>query len=205
MNYFVTGIGTDVGKTVVSAILVEALTADYWKPVQCGYPRDTETVESLVSNPSSVFHRETYLLEEPASPHQAAYNQGLSLNLAEVVAPDTTRDLVIEGAGGLMAPINNGEFMIDLVRKFSDRTILVASLYLGSINHTLLSIEVLRKRGIEISGIIFNGPSNLHSESIILSTGESCCLLHLRPVSEIKKENVRLWAKTLKKNLEQIC
>ena len=201
MNYFVTGIGTDVGKTLVSAVLVEALEADYWKPIQCGYPRDSETVESLVSNATSVFHPEAYLLEEPASPHQAAHNQSIPLKMANITLPEVQNDLVIEGAGGLLVPINDQEFIIDLVQEFADKVILVASLYLGSINHTLMSIESLRRRDIEISGIIFNGQSNRHSESIILSYSGSKCLLHLEPNSEIKAENVRLWAKELKANL----
>ena len=201
MRYFVTGIGTDVGKTVVSAVLVEALRADYWKPIQCGYPRDTETVSSLVSNPHSVFHPEAYLLDEPASPHQAAYNQGISLKLAAVELPETQNELVIEGAGGLMVPINNEEFIIDLIGKFADQTILVSSLYLGSINHTMLSIDALVQRGIKISGIVFNGKSNSHSESIILEYSGSKRLLHIEPDSVINAENVRKWAKVLRRNI----
>jgi dethiobiotin synthetase len=201
MNYFVTGIGTDVGKTVVSAVLVEALQADYWKPVQCGFPRDTEVVQSLVLNPNSRFHQETYLFEEPASPHQAAFKQGVSPKLDDFVAPSTNNHLVIEGAGGIMVPINQQEFMVDLVKKFADKTVLVANLYLGSINHTLLSIDALQKRGIDIEGIIFNGASNIHSESIIKSFSGSKCLLHLEPESDINAENVRKWAIKLRDTL----
>ena len=201
MNYFVTGIGTDVGKTVVSAVLVEALKSDYWKPIQCGYPRDTEMVQSLVSNSLSQFHPETYLLEEPASPHQAAYNQGLSLSLNDFVLPDTNRDLVIEGAGGIMVPINDHEFIVDLISKLSNKTLLVANLYLGSINHTLLTVDALQRRGIEIMGVIFNGPSNGHSEAIILSYSGSRCLLHVPPNSIIDQKNVEKWARILKENL----
>ncbi len=205
MNYFVTGIGTDVGKTVVSAILVEALNADYWKPVQCGLPRDTEVVRDLVSSEAGTFHQEKYLLNEPASPHQAAFNQQVSLKLSDFVLPDTSNDLVIEGAGGIMVPINDQELVLDIISKFTDRLILVANLYLGSINHSLLTIEVLKARGIQIAGLVFNGPENLHSQRIIQSYSGAACLLHLEPESKIDSHNVKKWAKELRKNLELIC
>lgn len=201
MNYFVTGIGTDVGKTVVCAVLVEALGADYWKPVQCGTPRDTDTVSGLITNKNTVFHPETYFLQEPASPHQAAANQGLELNLKEIDTPETDNDLVIEGAGGIMVPLNDKELMLDLIQKFADSIILVASLYLGSINHTLLSIDALKRRNIELAGIVFNGHPNEHSQRIILSYSGSDCLLHLEPDSKIDSQNIKKWAGILRKNL----
>jgi len=205
MNYFITGIGTDVGKTVVSAILVEALGADYWKPVQCGLPRDTEVVAGLVSNKNSVFHQERHLLKEPASPHQAASLQGVEISLNDFMVPGTNHDLVIEGAGGIMVPLNQEEFMLDLIEKLADKVVLVSSLYLGSINHSLLSIEVLKARGIDISGIIFNGPSNPHSQRIIQSYSGSKCLLHLEPANNIDSQIIKKWAQALKKNLELNC
>ncbi len=205
MNYFVTGIGTGVGKTVVSAVLVEALHADYWKPVQCGLPRDLEVVSSLVKNQSSNFHGETYLLNEPASPHQAAHNQGLILGINDISVPKTNNDLVIEGAGGIMVPINEQEFMLDLIKKLADQVILVANLYLGSINHTLLSVDILQRHHIEIKGIVFNGHPNSHSESVILSYSRSVNLLHLPPDSLIDSEHIKKWAQILKKNLDLTC
>ncbi len=202
MNYFVTGIGTGVGKTVVSAVLVEALQADYWKPVQCGLPRDIEVVSSLVQNQSSNFHDETYLLNESASPHQAAYNQGLVLAIDGIAVPNTNNDLVIEGAGGVMVPLNEQEFMLDLIKKFADQVVLVADLYLGSINHTLLSVDILQRHHIEIRGIVFNGHPNSHSESVILSYSKSVNLLHLPPDSLIDSEHIKKWAQILRKNLD---
>jgi len=201
MNYFVTGIGTDVGKTVVSAVLAEALQADYWKPVQCGLPRDLEVVAALVQNENSMFHHEAYLLDEPASPHQAAYNQGLTLRVESITLPQTSNELVIEGAGGIMVPLNDQEFMLDLIKKFADQVILVANLYLGSINHTLLSIDILKHHGIQIRGIVFNGYSNSHSESIILSYSKSDSLLHIPPDSLIDSEHIKIWAQILRKNM----
>jgi len=201
MNYFVTGIGTDIGKTVVSAVLVEAIGADYWKPVQCGFPRDTEIVSRLVENNSSKFHPEAFLLDEPSSPHQAAANQGIVVQLSDISLPVTTNDLVIEGAGGIMVPLNEQEFMLDVIKKFSDGVVLVANLYLGSINHTLLSLDLLLKHHIGIKGIIFNGPSNPYSESVILSYCGSQCLLHLEPVSVIEYKNIKRWAQILRANI----
>lgn len=201
MNYFVTGIGTDVGKTVVSAVLAEALQADYWKPVQCGFPRDLEVVAALVQNENSIFHHEAYLLDESASPHQAAYNQGLTLKVESITLPQTNNELVIEGAGGIMVPLNDQEFMLDLIKKFADQVILVANLYLGSINHTLLSIDILKHHHIQIRGIVFNGYSNSHSESVILSYSESDSLLHIPPDSLIDSEHIKKWAQILRKNM----
>ena len=202
MNYFVAGIGTDVGKTVVSAVLVEALQADYWKPVQCGLPRDMEVISTLVQNQYSNYHDEAYLLNESASPHQAAYNQGLALRVEGISVPKTNNDLVIEGAGGIMVPLNEQEFMLDLIMKFADQVILVANLYLGSINHTLLSVDILQRHHIKIRGIVFNGHSNSHSESVILSHSGSANLLHLPPDSLIDSEHIKKWAQILRKNLD---
>ena len=201
MNYFVTGIGTDVGKTIVSAIMVEALEADYWKPIQCGLPRDTDTVASLVSSDNSNFYEEAHFLDEPASPHQAAYHQGLNLKLTDIALPKTNKDLIIEGAGGIMVPINEQEFMLDLIKKFADRVILVASLYLGSINHSLLSVDILRRHHIKIGGIVFNGPRNKHSESIVKSYSGAAGLLHLEPNSKIDGQTIKKWAQILSKKL----
>ncbi|MDH3710958.1 MAG: dethiobiotin synthase [Cyclobacteriaceae bacterium] len=204
MRYFVTGIDTDVGKTVVSAVLTEALAADYWKPVQCGYPRDTETVASLVSNPHSKFHQEHWLLEEPASPHQAAAHQGLSLRLEDIKLPDYDTDLIIEGAGGLMVPLNQQELLLDIAKKFADQVILVVRLYLGCINHSLLTIEVLKQHGLTLGGIIFNGDRNEHSESVIIEKSGVRQWLHLEANSKINSQKISAWAQELKNNWQPV-
>lgn len=177
MNYFVTGIGTDVGKSVVAAILTEALEADYWKPVQAGDLDNSDTikVKSLVSNSKTVFHQETYQLTEPMSPHAAAKIDGVEIDLKKIQLPKTENSLIIEGAGGLMVPLNDKELIIDLIQKLAIEVILVSQNYLGSINHTLLSIDILKARNIKIAGVIFNGDTNEETESYILkSTGLSC-------------------------------
>lgn len=177
-SIFVTGTGTGVGKTVVSAVLAESLGADYWKPIQAGGldSSDTMKVKSLVSNQGIVFHEEAYCLSQPMSPHAAAAIDGVEIKISKIVFPETDNTLIIEGAGGLMVPLNQHELMIDLIEKSEAETVLVVQNYLGSINHTLLSIEVLKSRNITVLGIIFNGKENKSSETFILAHSGICCL-----------------------------
>ena len=173
-TYFITGIGTDIGKTIVSAILVEALKADYWKPIQSGdlHQTDTMKVQGLISNSTSDFFPEAYRLTEPMSPHAAAAIDGVTINLDSIKVPPTNNNLIIEGAGGLMVPLNNDSLVIDLIEKLKVEVILVSRNYLGSINHTLLSVEALQRRNIPIKGIIFNGnPVNTSVKFICEYTG----------------------------------
>jgi len=167
---FVTGIGTDVGKTIVSAVLTQALKADYWKPIQTGteFDNDTERVKKLVTNSGSVFHKEAYALKASTAPHAAAKAENVRIDLESIQLPETNNTLIIEGAGGLFVPINEKDFVIDLITKFDAETILVVQNYLGSINHTLLSIEALKSRKINLLGIIVSGVENVPSEEIIL-------------------------------------
>lgn len=169
MKLFITGIGTDVGKTIASAIVVEALEADYWKPVQAGDldNSDTHKVERYVSNKKSKFHENSYKLNTPASPHLAAELDGITIDVKKIKEPTTKNHLVIEGAGGILVPLNDKGCIIDLIQK--DYTVIVVSRhYLGSINHTLLTIETLQNRNIPVAGIIFSGDENKSTEEIIL-------------------------------------
>ena len=168
-TFFITGIGTDVGKTIASAIITEALEADYWKPIQAGdlENSDTHKVKRLISNQKTVFHPNSFALKTPMSPHAAAKIDEIKISSAKIKPPKTTNNLVIEGAGGLLVPINNKETLLDLIQP-EDKVILVSRHYLGSINHTLLSIEALRSRGLQCFGIIFNGKKNESTEEIIL-------------------------------------
>jgi dethiobiotin synthetase len=199
MNYFVTGIDTDSGKTLVSAILCQALQADYWKPVQAGLPRDADTVKNLTNNSVRIFP-EAYILKTPASPHAAAALDGVTIELAKFIAPDTEHDLIIEGAGGCLVPLNDTDFVIDIAPEVADAVILVADLYLGSINHTLLTVEALKKRELPVKGIIFNGKSNSESERIILHHSGLPCLLRITPEENIDNETVKRYAEQLKEN-----
>jgi len=172
----ITGIDTEVGKTIVSAVVVESLKADYWKLIQAGDldQLDSDKVKSLISNGASVFYPEKYLLSHPMSPHAAANIDGVEINVSDFALPKTNnKNLVIEGAGGLMVPINEkGDMIVDLLSKLVDEVILVTKNYLGSINHTLMSIELLKQKKIPIKGIVFNGESNPETERIIEKIGK---------------------------------
>lgn len=172
-TYFITGIGTEVGKTIVSAIVTEALKADYWKPVQAGDldNSDTHKLRRLVKNRETVFHDNAYALNTPMSPHAAAAIDGVKIEIKNIKQPNTEKDLVIEGAGGLLVPLNDMETIMDIIAK-DHIVVLVSRHYLGSINHTLLSIEALKSRGIEKIGIIFSGEENPSTEEIIGKLGK---------------------------------
>lgn len=170
MKIFITGIGTDVGKTIASAIVTEALEADYWKPIQAGDVdnSDSHKLKNLISNPKTKIHPNSYLLQTPASPHLAASLDGIIIDRKEIKEPKTKNHLVIEGAGGIFVPINDTETIVDLIQK-EYKVIVVSRHYLGSINHTLLTIEALKNRKLNVSGIVFNGDPNTSSEEIILN------------------------------------
>ena len=158
-NYFITGIGTNVGKTLAAAILTEALQADYWKPIQCG---DTETtdknrIRNLISNTKTVFHNEVYLFNEPASPHLAAALENKKINIETIGLPETENNLIIEGAGGILVPLNENNFVIDVAKNVGAEIIIVCQNYLGCINHSLLTIDYLLKHDFDIKGLILNG------------------------------------------------
>lgn len=197
MNFFVTAIGTDSGKTLISSILVEALKADYWKPVQAGMPTDTETVEELVSNEITKFHPETHLFKLPVSPHAAAKFEHLTVGLDDFVLPETQNDIVIEGAGGVLVPLNDEDFVIDIAKELNVPVILVVNNYLGSINHSLLTINYLESNNIPVKGIIFNGETNEESERIIEKHSGYKVLLKLPQLSLINKEVIAYWADEL--------
>lgn len=169
MKLFITGIGTDVGKTIASAIITEALEADYWKPIQAGDldNSDSHKIKRYLSNSQTTIHNNGYALYTPASPHLAAKIDGVSIDLNKINEPKTTNHLVIEGAGGVFVPLNETDCVIDLIRP-DYKVIIVSRHYLGSINHTLLTIEALKNRNLEIGGIIFNGDENEATEEIIL-------------------------------------
>ncbi|OON65655.1 dethiobiotin synthase [Hymenobacter sp. CRA2] len=180
---FVTGIGTDVGKTVAAAVLTQALGADYWKPVQAGGldHTDTDEVRRLVTHPGSYFHSERHRLQLPASPHKAAAAEGRQLLPTDFTLPDTPNHLVVEGAGGLLVPLAPGFLVADLVQQLGLAVVVVSRHYLGSINHTLLTLEVLRQRGIAVRGLVFNGPADPSTEDVILNHTPAPVLLRLRP------------------------
>jgi len=173
---FITGIGTGIGKTLVAAVVAEALEAAYWKPVQAGYQdgTDSEWVGERISRPQGRLHPEAYKLALPASPHIAARKEGIVIDLDRIVSQFKTiktRPLVIEGAGGLFVPLNDRQFMIDLIRKLDATVVLVSRNYLGSINHSLLTAAACRREGLRVAGWIFNDQYMRYEEEIAQWSG----------------------------------
>lgn len=191
---FVTGIGTGIGKTIVSAILTECLNADYWKPIQSGDLDNSDTikVKSLITNTKTKFHPEAYSLTQPYSPHKSADIDGITIDPEKIILPVTDNQLIIEGAGGLMVPLNNNFLMIDLIEQLNVEVILVVKHYLGSINHTLLSLDALQSRNIHIRALIFNGDADEYSEQIISNYLKKGKIISIASIDTINKENIAL-------------
>lgn len=173
---FITGIGTGIGKTLASAVVTEALGASYWKPVQAGFDdgTDSEWIGERISNPQGRLHPETYKLSLAASPHIAARQEGVVIDLNRIVAQFKTianRPLVIEGAGGLFVPLNDRQFIIDLIQKLDAIVLLVSRNYLGSINHSLLTAAVCRRQGLRVAGWIFNDQYMRYEQEIAQWSG----------------------------------
>lgn len=191
--YFITGIGTGIGKTIVSAILTEKLQADYWKPIQSGDLdiSDSLLVEQLTSNTSTIVHPERYRLGQPLSPHLSAKIDGLTINIEEIQIPKTENRLIIEGAGGIMVPLNENELILDLIRKLRVKVIVVTQNYLGSINHTLMTLEILKLNNIPVEGIIFNGKSNVETEAYIANYSGQRIIGRVPSLSVINKEKIQ--------------
>ncbi|MCI0650246.1 MAG: dethiobiotin synthase [Planctomycetes bacterium] len=190
---FVTGIGTGIGKTVAAAILAEALEADYWKPVQAGNLERTDTmrVRDLLTNRTSRCHPEAWRLSRAMSPHAAARIDGVEIRVGALAPPATPRPLIIEGAGGLLVPLNAKERVADLIRPFGAETVVVSRHYLGSINHTLLTLEALARRDLAVTGIIFVGAENPATESVILEGAGVRALGRIDEAARIDQEFVR--------------
>ncbi len=181
---FITGVGTGIGKTVVSAIVTEALEAAYWKPVQAGFSDGTDAamVKRLLSNKKTIIYNEAYKLKLPASPHIAAREEGTRIDLEMIYQSyvklfstnhhlSTINYLVIEGAGGLLVPLNEKEFVIDLIKKLNAKVILVSRNYLGSINHSLLTASVCKANNIDVRGWIFNDQYMHYEDEIAAWSG----------------------------------
>jgi len=164
----IAGIHTGIGKTIASAVIAEAIGADYWKPVQAGTAeRDVLQVQMLLTNGNTRVHEEALLLSTPVSPHAAAHIDGVEIDFTKFIWPKTNGTLLIETAGGLLSPMSASTTMADFIAHYQLPAILVVQNYLGSINHTLLSIEVMKARGISLIGIVINGVANEYSETFI--------------------------------------
>jgi dethiobiotin synthetase len=170
---FISGIGTDVGKTIVSAIYMCGLQSNYWKPLQAGIEPETDTqcVQRLTGLPENRFMPEYRVLKTPASPHWAAELEGIEIDPNAIQIPESNRPLLIEGAGGILVPIHHQFVFADWIQAHKLPVLLVSKNYLGSINHTLMTIEVLRNRNIPIEGVVFSGAENTSSEKVIALYG----------------------------------
>jgi len=202
-TYFITGISTEVGKTISSAIVVESLQADYWKPIQSGDldNSDTMKVKSLISNSISTFFPSSYEFDYPASPHLSAQMEGRHIELAHIKRPHSSNTLIIEGAGGLFVPLNERNTILDLMLP-TDKIVLVSRHYLGSINHTMLSVEALQRRELNIFGIIFSGEENTATESWIASYTQIPIIGRIEEEPFFDKNTIKKYADLFKKNLK---
>jgi dethiobiotin synthetase len=197
-QYIIAGIGTEIGKTVCSAIITKALRADYWKPIQAGNLTDGDAYWVQQWVPGTEVHASTYALQNPLSPHTAAELDGIRIDLNSFHLPKTNENLVVELAGGIMVPLNEKNTNLDLIERLGLPVILVSKNYLGSINHTLMTYEILTSRNIEIAGIIFNGQTNSSGESFILNHTELPVLLRVNEEKEINPSLIARYAESFK-------
>lgn len=198
-QFVITGIGTDVGKTVASAIVAESLQADYWKPVQAGDLDNSDSikVKALTSHVNVL--PEAFRLSKPMSPHAAATIDGISIHKEDLMIPETSYNLIVEGAGGVMVPVNDeGLLFADLIEYWELPVIIVSRHYLGSINHSLLTVEVLKKRGVMIAGFIFIGDENKATEEIILNTTGLKMIARIPLTDNLNKDFITEQAQMLK-------
>ncbi len=187
---FITGTDTSVGKTMVSAILMAGLEGKYWKPIQSGLEEmtDTECVRQMTGLPAAHFLQETYRLTQPLSPHASAEHDSVRIDLEAFELPLTAQHLIVEGAGGIMVPLNEKHFMLDLMKRLNIPVLLVARSELGTINHTLLSLEQLRRHCLEVFGVVMNGPQNHSNRDAIERFGGVNVWAEIPPLTEISPE-----------------
>ncbi|MCD8405333.1 dethiobiotin synthase [Tenacibaculum dicentrarchi] len=201
-KYFITGISTEVGKTVASAIFTEALEADYWKPIQAGELEDSDShkIKKFISNKKTIIHDNSYALKTPMSPHAAAEIDNITIDLAKIIEPKTdNKNLVIEGAGGIFVPLNNTDTILDII-KSTYKVIVVSRHYLGSINHTLLTINLLKEKGFDVS-IIFSGDEHKTTEQIIKKMTNVPVIGRIDEEPYFDKTVIKEYAELFRKNL----
>lgn len=190
----IAGIGTEVGKTVVSAILTTLFKGDYWKPIQCGEDSDTSTVKKWLDPQTHGIYPPAYSLKAPLSPHHAARLEHTLIQPERIQVPETSRPLIIEGVGGIFVPLTTQFLTIDLFKTWDCRWILVSKHYLGSINHTLLTIEILKQLRLPLIGIIFNGATHHDTESAILEISQVPVLGRLLPEENLNRQTIQRYA-----------
>ena len=187
-GFFVTGTGTGVGKTLVSIGLCLKLKASYWKPIQSGEPTDEDYVKTFL--PSSKVCPGSFQLKAQLSPNQAARLENKTLKVSDIIWPERKDFLVVEGIGGVLVPLNDRETLLDLIISFKIPVIVTASSGLGTLNHTLLTLEVLRKHKIPVLGLILSGPSHPENKKDLKHWGRTSVLLELKPLPVITKKSL---------------
>lgn len=200
-KYFISGISTEVGKTIASAIITEALEADYWKPIQSGdlENSDSHKIGKLISNSKTIIHPNSYALKTPMSPHASAEIDGININLKNIKEPETNNNLVIEGAGGLLVPLNEQSTVLDIIKP-DYKVIVVSRHYLGSINHTLLTLNLLKEKGFNVS-LIFSGNEHPTTESIIKKMSGVTVIGRIEEEPYFDKNVIKEYAETFKNKL----
>lgn len=192
---FITGTGTDVGKSVTAAVLLAGTRGLYWKPVQSGLEEGTDAqwIQRATALPDRHFHPERYRLRRPLSPHAAAALDGVRIELDDFQAPDPAplHHLIVEGAGGVLVPLNARHFMLDLIVQLALPVLVVASSRLGTINHTLLTLQALRDRRVSVAGVILNGPPDPSNCQAIEHFGQIPVVAQIEPLPAITPESLR--------------
>jgi dethiobiotin synthetase len=189
--FFITGTGTDVGKTVVSGILLTGLEAKYWKPIQSGEPSDTNFLRKITGLPDENFIAERHVFEHPVSPHLAAKLSGKQIELKDFELPEHPNShLIVEGAGGLLVPLNEQHLMIDLIDHLQLPVIIVAQSGLGTINHTLLTVNALNARHIPILGVVMNGELHESNREAIEHFGKVSVIAQCEPLPELNEQTL---------------
>ena len=188
----------------MSTILVNAFSCDYWKPVQCGIEdgTDSQFVRDRIDQTRSTVHSEAYCLDLPKSPHLAAAKQGVSVSLSSLQLPNAKRPMIVEGAGGVLVPINDRDYLIDLAVREKMPVLFVTKNYLGSLNHTFLSIEALRQRGLSIIGLVFSGPQDHDLEKFVAKRCDLPILFSVPPLSSIDAQSIQTFSQTIKAKVE---
>jgi dethiobiotin synthetase len=196
---FVSAIDTDIGKTIASSVLVHYYNANYWKPIQCGTKpqTDTQTIKNLSKNIDITCFKEEYCFEEPCSPHKAAHLEGSKIELKNINLPKSNKAIIVEGAGGIMVPLNEHDFMIDLIKRLKLDVVIVTKNYLGSLNHTFSTIKILRNYNIKIKGLIFNETSDKDLENFISSRYKVPIIARIKKMSQINETQIKKLSLTI--------
>ena len=193
MSFFLTGTDTEVGKTVICAWLMVHYKCHYWKPIQSGMDSpDTKTIQKITGFDNSFFFPPVYELQQPLSPHESAKRDGIKVELANFLLPRKEMKVIVEGAGGILVPINERYFIVDIIKKLKLPILLVARSGLGTINHTLLTVSELKKRNLPLLGIILNGKRNQSNKEAVEKYSGVSVVSELEPIKTLDRKTLLL-------------